>query len=559
MKEKKDMSYEEVFSERSIIRALVKLRLKVAQKRRHKLFLYGIAQNGVHPAEGVNDPVCAMMPPRRAWKRPYEKSRKGCVGDDVLRKTLMRTIDGVYFKGTMEREVWGRELMKTVREIRALALDPSGYVMGRPEIREVRKGRSAASGMRHICVYPLYDQVIASLLAGYLRGRMEPVMPSCVYGMRKDATYDHHEAVRRVVTLRKECAGDLLFVAECDVRSFFDVLHHDVVRAARDACFRELEQSDHPGIDQRASVILDRMLDSFSFSRDVLRDGKSLPWSGECDSDVGQIGIPQGSPLSGVLVHMVMLEVDRVMDSINRMGGCYIRYVDDMVVMHQNQTVCREYFEQYLISMRALKLPVHKPVAGLGDAEMYAAKSKDVYAWSVNDVKRLIFLGYDIDCLGRIRVRKQSLKKETVHIRELSKKIQYEIVNGQKAGKNVGTIGNVLRIRQHLNMRIVGRRNLMCQGNIEHQPCWADGFLLLKDENMEPLCNALRTLDRIAARERKNILTLLLPDGALRKEDMNFHRYDGAPFSYYGALHDSSRRAVRCRFAKGDRGFEGYR
>jgi hypothetical protein len=182
--------------------------------------------------------------------------------------------------------------------------------------------------------------------------------------------------------------------------------------------------------------------------------------------------------------------------------------------------------------MQALKLPVHNPVAGREGAGMYSAKSKDVYAWSGDDVKRLIFLGYDVDYSGRIRVRKQSLMKEVAHIRELSEQIQHEIARGQKTGKDIGTIANVLRIRQHLNMRIVGRRNIVCQGDIVHQPCWSDGFLLLKDEDMETICNALRRLDRIAAQERKKILTLLLQDGCANRHHDSFPGGTVSPLHY---------------------------
>lgn len=45
-------------------------------------------------------------------------------------------------------------------------------------------------------------------------------------------------------------------------------------------------------------------------------------------------GIPQGSPISGILANMYMLEVDKqINDAVSKLGGMYIRYSDDFMII----------------------------------------------------------------------------------------------------------------------------------------------------------------------------------------------------------------------------------
>jgi len=45
-------------------------------------------------------------------------------------------------------------------------------------------------------------------------------------------------------------------------------------------------------------------------------------------------GIPQGSPISGILANVYMLEVDKqINDAVSNLGGMYIRYSDDFMII----------------------------------------------------------------------------------------------------------------------------------------------------------------------------------------------------------------------------------
>ncbi len=49
---------------------------------------------------------------------------------------------------------------------------------------------------------------------------------------------------------------------------------------------------------------------------------------------VDPYGIPQGSPISGILANVYMLDVDKqINDAVNKLGGMYIRYSDDFMII----------------------------------------------------------------------------------------------------------------------------------------------------------------------------------------------------------------------------------
>ena len=49
------------------------------------------------------------------------------------------------------------------------------------------------------------------------------------------------------------------------------------------------------------------------------------------------IGIPQGSPISGTLANIYMLEIDKIIaEYIDNLNGYYIRYSDDFIIIIPN-------------------------------------------------------------------------------------------------------------------------------------------------------------------------------------------------------------------------------
>src|SRR5579863_7563795 len=136
----------------------------------------------------------------------------------------------------------------------------------------------------------------------------------------------------------------LLFVAECDIRGFFDCVSHDVARTAlsdliADAHARAPQLQIHP----RALEIFDAYLQCYSFLRNIrpraevdlkTRDAQAeFPWPEQelrgfhgPSSDLGAIGVPQGGSLSLLIANAVLHQADKEVCRIP--GIAYLRYSD---------------------------------------------------------------------------------------------------------------------------------------------------------------------------------------------------------------------------------------
>jgi hypothetical protein len=106
--------------------------------------------------------------------------------------------------------------------------------------------------------------------------------------------------------------------------------------------------------------------------------------------------------------------------------------------------------------------------------------------------------------------------------------------------------------RTHLRLiaMSVGLNKLRVDGMARRQPCWADAFFLL-DEN-ESSAGQLRGLDRNRERQVRRLVRrlrrggLLAGPGASEIEPAGVSRqFYGAPYSYHGAVGPSKRENVR--------------
>ena len=568
----KKQTYDEYFDDRSIIKALVDLRVKTLMKRRHENFLYGISRNGAHPSKSVDDPVAGLMPPRRLWKRPTAAQRRGLSSAQIQKGMIMRTIDlYLHQQGPLDENSWGHALMETVAAIRGMSQGGEEVEFKAPEIRYKQKGHSG--GVRTVSIYPLFERVLNAVLSQYLGALFDGLLSDCAYGMRKVAEYSHHKAARRILEMRERVEQRALYVGELDICGFFDVMHHGVIKRALHERTQELARAGLPIVDPRALRLIETFLSSYSFSRNVVsmcRETSSLRQRTAADAWLHAvrplyaepcreaIGLPQGSPLSGILTHLVMTDVDRVMNEINRLGGCYVRYVDDMIVVHPDQRVCEAYFGHYREAVAILNLPAHAPVRVKYGPEFYTEKSKLVYQWSAECMPWISFVGYDLSWDGRLRIRKKSLKKEADHLRTLAGEICEAVVTGGERIKRKNAQEAVaVRIRQHLNMRVAGRYNLACNAGLDSQPCWSDGFMLMQQEPEKACCSPLKALDRLRQREQRRIMKVLRLYSS-KQCSLEFSYHDGAPFSYYGSVHDGTGKGLYRKQLVWDKGFEGY-
>jgi len=148
----------------------------------------------------------------------------------------------------------------------------------------------------------------------YLNARVEPALSASCYGGRPDATRrgtDRRAALVRFRSLVRD--GGLPWVAKLDIASFFDAIPHGPLLAA-------LRQ-------HVASRRLEREVAGYLawYWRARWPDWPAAtPLPGE------PVGVPQGSPISGVLVNVFLTVFDRALE---RAGIVFLRSLDDVTIL----------------------------------------------------------------------------------------------------------------------------------------------------------------------------------------------------------------------------------
>ena len=220
----------------------------------------------------------------------------------------------------------------------------------------------------------------------------------------------------------------------------------------------------------------------------------------------------------------------------------YVRFCDDMLIIHPNKEKCNYAFQQYLSSLRKKKLVVHQPVDPpyLTAKKFWSEKSKSCYKWGNEGAMGspwIGFVGYEIHHQGHIRVRKSSLLKEM--------KKQFRVVGDLKlilkdplcrSGKRSIYESIVSRL---IGMS-VGRVTLWNYKQIENEMCWLSGYRLLSDNKYSRI--QLKRLDSSRSRLLLKLRMLLAKIQSEVKQNseeeqennkMNEPIFYGSPFSYY--------------------------
>ena len=121
-------------------------------------------------------------------------------------------------------------------------------------------------------------------------------------------------------------------------------------------------------------------------------------------------GIPQGSPISGILANMYMLDVDKqINDAVHELGGMYIRYSDDFMIILPDVPEIDATKELQRVSdmvRRAPRLTLEPSKTQYFHFEngMLTNCGKDFHSDADDSSKTINFLGFSFDgCVVRIR------------------------------------------------------------------------------------------------------------------------------------------------------------
>lgn len=564
------LEFAELFSDESIIKRLCRIRIKQAGSRHKRLFHRQISSDA--PAPETSEPA-NLFPPRRQWNRFRKKQRDPASQEDQNLIALTRAT--LYLRTVDPAAPWVRRLNERVRAIQERVLTTSTFAFVPPSIRGEAKTPGSCE-YRAIAQFSDDDQIIEGLTARYFGITFDTLFTSSSLAFRRGShgipPPTHHDAVLSIENYRRRHLKTGLYVAECDIKGFFDCVSHSIAHCALANLIKQATKRNPAfQIDARAYQVFEAYLDAYTFPDNVkgIAEPQLKRKCGEAahykwpevalrefhpNPDTTAIGIPQGGSLSCFIANCVLHQADlEVRRSRSRTPGPfrYLRYCDDMVIIAPDQRSCRVAFEAYQDALRQLQLPVHAPA----DVETYNAafwdgKSRQPYQWarplSVTTVPWLQFVGYQIRHDGMLRIKKKSVEK---HKRKILVETNYllrtlaptrptptlPLTFAPGLRKNAHEI--IHRFRQKLIAMSVGRRDLHHDLGQLMSKCWAAGFRMAHGRRL-PL-NALKELDRFRERQIARIRSAIrrmprvTPSGKKAKRVRTYPFY-GFPFSYVG-------------------------
>ena len=503
------MTFEEYFSFEAIVGDLIRWRVK---------------GKGAFDENGRRD-VEKVLPPRKAWSRAGAKAREGVDPEVVRKQAIRRTVMRHRRAGTLEEMEWGRRLTAFVESVRE-AVFSGNVAFEKPRMIKIPKGyKDGIQEFRDVASFDnLADCVILSRTTVYVRDVLEGVLGDCCYSFRRDPERSHQLAIEKLQEWRADHANGEMYVAECDIKKFFDNISHDVMRC----CWGKV------GFDQAAGKVLEAYLAVYS------------------SSDTERRGLPQGGSFSTVLANLVLHEADEAVNALDDGRLFYARYCDDVVIAHPDEPVCRAALEAYKSALAGLELPIH-PVASFvyrpadgRSTDYYAIKSKGPFRWAEPAVGEadcapwLSFLGSQVRYDGETRIRKESIEK---HVRALGHETAAAVAVLQKYEKE-GLLRKCMppaAVKVYLEWFASFRNRLIAKGVgyvtakvKDCHLCWAGAFTRVTD------CADTRMQMRRLDRVREGMLSKvwrMLPRSCGKKR----RRYKGKPFSYCGFLENAVR------------------
>jgi retron-type reverse transcriptase len=529
--------FEEYFKDEEIIFYLCRLRAKYA-KNRNKKHLIHLLTNSDEFNYHVNDckkyseyerkyneDLNKLLPSRRKWKNIGKESRLNPKTKEKLTSTdkniysLLKTIK--FYKKKNPSEPFLVNLNAFIEDIQN-SIQDKGFKIKPPTVYPKLKDKLNKKGenkCRPISLFTLKDRLILSLTNKYLTTLFDKYFEDCSFAFRAKRNSDdsgllsHHDCIKEIVKFKSSFKQTDLWVVECDMEKFYDSVNHKIIKVHFDEMISKA-QTDFPEIDFLNPIrIFKEFLNCYSFNINTLplntdeeywkrhlRDNTGNTFKGQFgwveddfkrlgyynDISSERIGIPQGGALSGLIANIVLNVAD---NEVKKSKVFYVRFCDDMIILHPDKAECELAKELYVHSLNQLKLVSHnfcdklivereRPERNLPlttIAPFWNAKSKGPYKWSAikNDGFPWIgFVGYELHFEGYIRVRKRSLKKELKKQKEVVNRIKKAIEKDRR--KSFGTVSESL-IHRLVGMSI-GRVELRNFNKIEHEMCWKNGF-----------------------------------------------------------------------------------
>lgn len=546
------------FSNKALLAVLVKKRILLAKKKHDEHFLDNLRNPG-KDSHLLENELYEIFPSRNQWIRLNKRERRGKSALEINAVSLERTVirKTRNFKEAIEED-WYLKLIDFISEVRHMAMS-NDYEIPEPKVVPLFKKMDGEKKIyRPIAVFDLKNKILISQTNKYLTCCFDQVFCENSYAFRSikkgNSSYTHHLAVADIIDYKRSNSNSEIWVSECDIKKFYDVINHGIILKTLDEQVERCKKLNIH-IENRPLSLLESYLNSYSFNKKVLKI--KLPLNSEfgwvkenelkdVDSNIytDNIGIPQGGAFSCLIANLIMDVVDRDVISSGDQDLFYARFCDDMVILHPSKEKCEAVLESYLHGLKKVKLIGHPPVQiDKYSKQFWLSKSKSPYLWSnranPKNVPWLSFVGYQISHNLDIRVRRDSISKELrKQADEIGKVIS--LLNSRKSIK-VSKSALKFRIKQRLLTMSVGRKSIF-NPQKPGVMCWTAGFKILKVENN--LDFQLKYLDRkrsshFARLDRAIEIapTSRFPKNKkLPKQLENEPKFYGPPYSYHYQL-----------------------
>ncbi len=549
------------FSNEKLISQLINLRVKEAKKNHDNLISGSYANSKSEIKKG--NVIYSLMPARNTWVKLGQQRR---TNTPILNSVNANKIRLRY---TIERDKklkrkpeYYKKLIQYIKQLRKRVFNYQEFKLAEPIVIPILKSEKEGT-LRPLCSYTVDDNIILKEINSYLTRKFDVLFYDCSYAFRaknkNNEIPTHHDTITQILQYRKLHQNETIYVAECDLQKFFDTINHDIIKQSFYSAINDSRAHIPPRFKTILTKVLDEYLDSYNFRKNVLgyqndekfkkRYGnKYFKWIKDeiLRNEYGknfesvELGIPQGGPLSGLIANLVQNKVDEAIVSLKDPDLLYLRYCDDMIMLHTNLDKLNKAFKLYQQKIHENKLFIHEPI-DLNNSwytkKIYSVKSKNPYRWGAADRKFIpwiSFVGYQINFNGEVRIRKSSIKKE----QSKQYKIVLDVINSIK---KYGINKTVPEIKESVQKRLVGMsvgRITLYDMNMNSTLCWSYGFKNL-EKNKYSL-QQMRQLDKSRKQAYgvlcKYLNTLPVNDNKIEKKECLPPKqiiYSGKPFSYY--------------------------
>ena len=409
-----------------------------------------------------------LMPPRYTWARPLKSKRKSLSnGTPDARKNAEKSL-----LLTIKRDMKLLEKGKTFHYLDELhaycnrireRLSADQLVLKSPQLLPILKDKVKQDNgtwkvtCRPLAVYTdLDDKIILALTSRYLTRFFNRYLHENIlsyrpardfHGMKRHVT-DFNDGIKLIKDFRAQHDAESIYATDCDIKKFYDIIPHQVVRD----CFERMLDLSRLNEDGKGQVmrVLNAYLSSYNFYTHALKESQDHPevfakmWRklhdrerkntyllGKVDipeEDYQHRGVPQGGALSLLVANIVLNDVDRVIVDQPDDNRLFIRYCDDMILLHTDYDVCCRQMERYAQSLTDHGLFYHD-FERVSDSKCFQAEENPAetttnHFWKIKSHLPFLwgkgegncnlyigFLGYEIRRDGRIRLRKSNIDR----------------------------------------------------------------------------------------------------------------------------------------------------